>query len=195
MSTCPARDIPFLRIAKDMYSPLPPPPPPPPPERKSKVFYKLGQPTASPVKERDNILNRSKSCLFALQMFRVKQPIAGSKKNAVHNQGRRLFKSWCLFKKLTLYFLSDENFKIVTNQTVSLLSPFVRLSVKLSGFQNPRKFCLKPEIRGFGIRNGIQLKKNGISLTIRFRNPSSTDKKFNIQYLESGIDSVGSPES
>ena len=28
-------------------------------------------------------------------------------------------------------------------------------------------------------------KKNGISLTIGFWNPSSTDEKFNIQYLES----------
>lgn len=40
--------------------------------------------------------------------------------------------------------------------------------------------------------NGIQLKKNGISLTIGFWNPSSTDEKFNIQYLESGIHYVES---
>lgn len=49
------------------------------------------------------------------------------------------------------------------------------------------------EIRSFAWTwNGIQLKKNGISLTTGFWNPSSTDEKFNIQYLESGTHCVES---
>ena len=49
------------------------------------------------------------------------------------------------------------------------------------------------EIRSFAWTwNGIQLKKNGISLTIGFWNPSFTGEKFNIQYLKSGIHCVES---
>ena len=38
----------------------------------------------------------------------------------------------------------------------------------------------------------MQLKKSGIPLTIEIRNPSSTDKESEIQYLESGIHGVES---
>ena len=39
---------------------------------------------------------------------------------------------------------------------------------------------------------GIQLKEYGIPLTIGIRNPSSTDKKSAVEYLESGIHSLES---
>ena len=61
--------------------------------------------------------------------------------------------------------------------------------VKVSGFRNPRIFCLcipesekiffvKSGILGFGIWN-IQLKESRIPLTIEMQNPSSTDKYWN----------------
>ena len=39
---------------------------------------------------------------------------------------------------------------------------------------------------------GIQLKESGIPLTIGIRNPSSTNKKSAVEYLESGIPSLES---
>ena len=61
--------------------------------------------------------------------------------------------------------------------------------VRVSGFRNPRIFCLwipetekfffvKSGILGFGIWN-IQLKESRIPLTIKMQNPSSTDKYWN----------------
>ena len=45
---------------------------------------------------------------------------------------------------------------------------------------------------GFGIRNTLELKESGIPLTIKIRNPSSTDKETGFQYLESEIHGVES---
>ena len=73
----------------------------------------------------------------------------------------------------------------------SKLSQSVKNSrhVKVSGFRNPRIFCLcipesekiffvKSGILGFGIWN-IQLKESRIPLTIEMQNPISTDKYWN----------------
>ena len=62
-----------------------------------------------------------------------------------------------------------------------------------SGFRNPGNFCLwDPESgrMGFGIQK--HLKESGIPLTNGIRNPCSTDKESEIQYLESGIHSMES---
>ena len=42
----------------------------------------------------------------------------------------------------------------------------------------------------FAVESGVQLEESGIPLTIRIRNPSSSNKGSGIQYLESGIDGV-----
>ena len=77
------------------------------------------------------------------------------------------------------------------------MSPHLRNS----GFRNPRKFCLwnpesrkllfvELEILGFGKRNTAQGIRNPLMIAIG--NPLPTDKESGIQYLESGIQGVGS---
>ena len=59
------------------------------------------------------------------------------------------------------------------------------------GIRNPRNSCLwNPEY--WALDSGIHFKESGIPLTIRIQNPSSTEKEFGIQHLESGIHGVES---
>ena len=63
------------------------------------------------------------------------------------------------------------------------------------GFRNEGNICLR-NLESGALGSRIQLKESGIPLTIDFRDPSSTDKESEIQYLESGIHGVeSSPQS
>ena len=63
---------------------------------------------------------------------------------------------------------------------------FMIIRIQESG----ERFLLDSGILGFG--TGIQPKESGNPLTIEIRNPSSTENKSGIQYLDSGIHSVES---
>ena len=61
--------------------------------------------------------------------------------------------------------------------------------------RNEGNICLC-NLDSWALGSRIQLKESGIPLTIGIRNPSSSDKESEIQYLESGIHGVeSSPES
>ena len=64
--------------------------------------------------------------------------------------------------------------------------PLRFLFASCKGIRNPGNFCLWNS-ESWVLESGMQLKKSGIPLTIKMRNPRSTGKESKIQYLESGI--------
>ena len=76
-----------------------------------------------------------------------------------------------IFISLSLSFPGKLRANLITSPRL-VSDPFM-------GFRKPGKFCSWNQ-KSLALESGIQLKESGIPLTIGIRNPSSTDKDWNL---------------